>query len=125
MPARHVVIRNNTIAGVNFGMGSRDAAIDIFAAVGNAPAPRPVHQGIIIEDNTITNATGSAIHVGSAEQVIIRGNRFVDPSVAGVTIDHSRDIDIAGNVLVGSVKGVIVGPGVQAGTVHVEGNTGF
>jgi len=95
MPTRDVMIRDNTIARVNFGIGRRQAAIDIFADVGRNPAPEPVHRQIVVEHNTIRGTDGADIHVGSAEQVTIRRNRFDQPIDAAVMIDHSRDVNIA------------------------------
>jgi hypothetical protein len=97
MPARDVTIRSNTISRVNFGIASRAAALDIFADVGRAPAPEPVHQRIDIEGNTFSEITGSMIHVGSAEHVTIHDNTFVHPTPPVVTIDHSRDVKVSGN----------------------------
>jgi parallel beta-helix repeat protein len=97
MSTRDVTLRNNTIARVNFGIGSRLAAIDIFAEVGKAPADPPVHQAIVIEHNTISESTGSAIHVGSAREVTIRNNTLVNSATPAIVADHSQGVVMSEN----------------------------
>jgi hypothetical protein len=95
MPARDVTIKDNTIARVNFSLAARAAAIDVFADVGKSPAPDPVARGIVIENNTIKDSGGkAAIHIGSAEDVVIRGNTFDVPFDNSVEMDHSRNVHI-------------------------------
>jgi hypothetical protein len=97
MPTRNVTIRDNTISRSNFGMGARLAAIDIFAENTTGKPSVPVHQMIDIQHNTISNPTGAAIHVGSAEHVTIRNNTFKPAGPANVIIDNSRDVQATGN----------------------------
>jgi hypothetical protein len=92
MPTRDVTVRDNTITRVNFGIGSRDATIDIFADLGRLPSPDPVHRHIVIEDNKITDVTTAAIHVGSATDVTILGNTFSPPVEHPVIVDHSTAV---------------------------------
>jgi hypothetical protein len=125
MPTRDVTIRNNTIVRVNFGIGRRDAAIDVFAENDRHPSTQPVHEGIVIETNTIQDATGAAIHIGSAQHVQIRDNMIDHPSGPAVQIDHSRDVIITGNTLRMGTIGIQRGNDVPPSDVTAGNNTGF
>ena len=95
---RNVVVRKCIFRRCNFGVARRAAALDIFAELPDGrQAAAGVHRGIQILDNTFDANTGAAIHVGSAEQVEIRGNLFSNGGIPVIRVFNSRDIVLRGN----------------------------
>ncbi len=123
--ARKVQIRNNSFLGCGFGTARRGATIDVFAEVGSKAGPPGVHRNITIEGNTITGADGSAVHIGSADGVMLRNNTIVRPTGVAVTVDHSRNVTVTGNKLTGGAGGLKVGSGCDAATIKSSNNKGF
>ncbi|MCX5647626.1 MAG: right-handed parallel beta-helix repeat-containing protein, partial [Planctomycetota bacterium] len=76
---RNVTIRGSRFSRCNFGAARRAGVIDLFAEVGPRLAGPGVHRGIVIENNTIADADGAAIHVGCADGVVLRGNTILRP----------------------------------------------
>jgi hypothetical protein len=123
---RKILIRNNSFLGCGFGAARRGATIDVFAEVGSKAAPPGVHRSITIEGNTITGADGSAVHVGSADGVVLRNNTIVRPTGTAVVVDYSRNVTVTGNKLTGGRGGGLkVGGGCDAATIKSSNNKGF
>ncbi|EIP98884.1 hypothetical protein OpiT1DRAFT_03360 [Opitutaceae bacterium TAV1] len=115
---RDVTVRRNTIKNSAFdpvllrGAAWTPGAISVIWRGETPDAPRPVaarHRDIRIEQNTIENVGGPAIHINQAENVLIKNNRITranqvpaaganNPwglSTAGpVEVDHSENVTI-------------------------------
>jgi len=122
---RDVLVRKNVFVGCNFGIGRRGGTIDVFAEVGRKIAPAGVHRRITIADNVIRDADGAAVHVNSADGVVVKGNTIERPTGVAIFVDHSRNVQIEGNRLVGGAGGLKIGPNCDRPTIRAAGNTGF
>lgn len=122
---RKVLIRNNSFLGCGFGTARRGATIDVFAEVGSQAGPPGVHRNVTIEGNTITGADGSAVHIGSADGVVLRDNTIVRPTGTAVVVDYSRNVTVTGNKLTGGTGGLKIGNGCDAATIKSANNKGF
>lgn len=122
---RDVTIRGNRFSRCHFGAARRAAVIDIFAEVGRNLAGPGVHRSILIENNIVEDSDGAAVHVGSAEGVVIRGNTFSHPVDAAILLRNCRNVEIADNKLTGDAAGVHIGNGCDPTTVRVGPNDGF
>ena len=91
-------VRDVTITGCVFRRNCfwwGGAAIQIFSDIPGGHSAAGVHQRIRIVDNVFEDhAGGSAIHVGSAEDVELSGNRFTGQKLPAVTIHNSRQVRI-------------------------------
>lgn len=95
---RNVRITNNSIDSCNFGVGSTEATIDIYAELAGKNADEGVHQNILIENNILKNNNGYAIHCGSAIDVKIIKNTFYEQAQGAVLIDKSNYVTIKNNI---------------------------
>ena len=107
------------------GIGRRGGTINVFAEVGRKIAPAGVHRRVTIADNVIRDADGSAIHVNSADGAAVTGNTIERPSGEAIFVDHSRNVRIEGNKLIGGAVGLKIGPNCDRATIRAAGNTGF
>ncbi len=96
--ARDVTVKACIFRRCNFGVARRAAALDLFAdlAKGRQGAPG-VHRGIRILDCVFEDNTGAALHLGSAEDVEVRGCRFAHGTSPVVRVVNSRNVVLAGN----------------------------
>ncbi len=141
IPARNVVIRNNTFDNCNYGGPLGDAVVGAFAYLkGFAPPPKPgVFKDIVIEGNTIRQADNCAIYLAGTENVVIKNNA-IEGACAMPTRKHghnaiyirsSRNVTLAGNRVEKENQGAPceaafkMGPGCDKGTIKCDGNTGF
>lgn len=122
---RDVIIRGNRFSRCHFGAARRAAVIDIFAEVGRNLAGPGVHRSILIENNIVEDSDGAAIHVGSAEGVVIRGNIFSHPVDAAIVLRNCRNVEITDNKLTGDAAGVHIRDGCDPATVWIGPNDGF
>ena len=112
-PIDNVVIRGNTFTKCN--TSQRDpASVAICAGKDGQPtdyypAQSRVVTNILFENNLIENSTGSALAVFSAENVYIRGNRFLNSNTLPTTKNRWKNW---GSVWV-----------TEAEDVYLEGNT--
>ncbi|MCG3147124.1 MAG: Alpha-1,3-galactosidase B [Verrucomicrobiae bacterium] len=118
---RNVVMRKCLFRRCNFGVARRAAALDIFAELPDGrQSAAGVHRGIQILDNTFDANTGAAIHVGSADQVEIRGNRFVNSGKPVVRVFNSRDIVLRENTGLDNNKGISIEGNSPPSTIRIE-----
>ena len=141
IPARDVVIRNNTFEHCNYGGPLGDAVLGAFAYLKDfAPPPEPgVFRNVVIEGNTIDQADNCAIYLAGAENVVVKDNTITGAAAMptrphgrnAVYIRSSRNVAITGNRAEKSLQGeacesiLAIGPGCDEGTIKVENNTGF
>lgn len=105
--SRDVTVQRCTFAHCNFGVAGREAALDIFSDLPEGrQSAAGVHQRLHILDNTFTDNTGAAIHVGSSDGVEVRGNRFATGEYPAVIVMNSRNVTIVGNTLLSGRGGV-------------------
>jgi hypothetical protein len=90
--AHNIVVRNNLIRDVHPGHYQGNAfngAMTVAAFEQDRYVPLPGgHRNITIENNTFQNNHGINLLVSSAEDVTIRGNRFVEPSFQPTSISE-------------------------------------
>lgn len=116
-------VRDVTIRGCVFRRNGYwgGSAVQIFSDIPGGQSAPGVHRGIRIVNNLFEeHAGGSAIHVGSAEDVEIAGNTIRQPpGKPAITIVNSRNVRIAdaGGLAIGN--GIDLGGGTAAATVHV------
>jgi hypothetical protein len=82
--SRNLVIRNNTVRNVAYWQ--RQWAGIVIAAVDKQPVPPGGHRNILLEGNTIEGVDGTNLFISSADGVVVRKNRFVDPQQHRVVI---------------------------------------
>jgi hypothetical protein len=141
IPARDIVIRNNTFDHCNYGGPLGDAVIGAFAYLkGFAPPPEPgVFKNIVMEGNTIRQADNCAIYLAGAEDVVIKDN-IIEGACSMPTQGHgsnaiyirsSRNVALTGNRVEKAEQGpacenvLEIGPGCEEETITSVGNTGF
>lgn len=115
-------VRDVTVKGCVFRRNCfwGNSALHIFSDIPGGQSAPGVHKGLRILDNTFEdNAGGSAIHIGSSEDVELSGNRFVNPRLPVVTIVNSRQVRIrdAGDLEIGC--GIEVGGSSDPATISV------
>jgi hypothetical protein len=124
--ARNVMVRNNRFVNCNFGAVRRQAVITITAQTKSwYMASAGVHKGITITGNTFERADGSAIHAEAAGDLVITGNRFIDPTDQAISLRNCRDVTIMDNELTGDAEGLVIQYGVDHASLNVENNQGF
>ena len=105
--SRDVTVKDCVFRRCNFGVASRVAALDIFSDLpGGRQSAAGVHQRLHILGNTFEDNSGAAIHVGSAEDVEVRSNRFAGAVGPAIIAMNSRRVTVAGNTLI-SGKGEV------------------
>ena len=141
IPARHVVLRNNTFEHCNYGAAMARGVISIEGITpGWKTAPLPgVFRDITIEDNTIDRSDNAGIFVTGTDKAVIRSNTILgvcdkpteDRCAAAIHIESSRDIRIEGNRVEQARQGAGCNTALElsanntAGTITTAGNTGF
>ncbi len=108
-PPRNIIIRNNSIencdtalrppADVFIGGGIDPQKDDYF------PGTYPVAKNILLTGNTIRNSQWQPLAVWSAENIIVRNNKFINPNRlpskknygGTICLDHAKNVIIAGN----------------------------
>jgi hypothetical protein len=141
IPARHVVLRNNTFEHCNYGAAMACGVISVEGITpGWKDAPLPgVFRDITIENSRIDRSDNAGIFVTGTDTAVIRGNEILgvcdkptrDRCAAAIHVESSRDIRIEGN----KVEQCRQGAGCKtvlelsannvADTITVVGNTGF
>ena len=136
---RRITVRNNLFEGVGNGAASQEAALIVFAHVGEGwaeahHAPAGVHRDITIEGNTFRDTDNAAIFVGSTDGCTIRGNTIEnacrrpdrDTGKAAISIMNTRRLVIEGNTVAeGHATPLLLGDGCEADSTVVRDNTGF
>lgn len=133
-----VAIRNNHIHGGGHGYFRTQASARAFGAISigtvikddNGFSLNPVHSKIEISNNTIEHVPTQAIHVFSAREVEIKGNKITDANQipfaevkagerinrqatsGSVFIHETRDLTVSRNEFFGSSGGIEYGPNV-------------
>jgi parallel beta-helix repeat protein len=141
IPARHVVLRNNTFEHCNYGAAMARGVISIEGITpGWKDAPLPgVFREITIENNRITRSDNAGIFMTGTDTAIIRGNEIVgvcdkptqDRCAAVLHIESSRNIRIEGNQAEQARQGsgcktvLELSANNIADTITAAGNTGF
>lgn len=117
-------VRDVTITGCQFrrnGFWWGNSAVHIFSDIPGGQSAPGVHRGIRIVNNVFEDNDGqSAIHVGSAEDVELAGNKIKGPAdKPAITIFNSRNVTIrdAGQLTVG--QGITLGGSTDPATVKV------
>ena len=124
--ARDVTIQRCVFRRCNFGVARREAALDIFADLANhRQSAAGVHQRLHLLDNVFEGNTGAAIHVGSADGVDIRRNRFARNTGALVAVLNSRNVVVSGNTATNGNAGVVIQGSSDRTTIKTGGNSGF
>ena len=124
--SRDVTVQRCTFRRCNFGVARRAAALDIFSDLAKGrQSAAGVHQRLHLLDNTFDENSGAAIHVGSADGVDVRSNRFLNATNSLVTIVNSRNVSVTGNRATGANAGVMIQGSSDRTTIKVERNTGF
>jgi parallel beta-helix repeat protein len=93
----NVKIINNRFTGCNFGVGSTEATLDIYALLKGKHAGKGVHNNIQISQNTFANNHGYAVHCGSANRVTIYKNEILDQELGAVSLHNSENVEITKN----------------------------
>ncbi len=123
---REVTVRGCTFLRCNFGAAKRAAAVDVFSELaGDRQSAAGVHAGIRILDCRFAANGGADLHLGSAEEVEVRGNRFVRDQGPVIRVVNSRRVTIAGNQLEGTGGGVRIEGSSEAASVSLRDNPGF
>ncbi len=96
--ARNVTVRDCRFKECNFGAARRKGVIDIYGELGGRQGPRlagpGVHRDITIEGNVFEKADGWGVHVCSADGVVLRGNKFIEPTEGAVLVEKSENVQI-------------------------------
>ena len=117
-------VRDVTITGCEFRRNCfwwGGAAIHISSDIPGGQSAPGVHQRIRILDNLFEdNAGGSAIHIGSAQDVELSGNKITHPKPTVITIGNSRQIRIkdAGDWDIG--HGIEIGGSSDSATISIH-----
>ena len=119
--SRNVTVHNCSFRRCNFGVTRRVAALDIFSDLAeDRQSAAGVHQRLRILGNTFESNTGSAIHVGSADGVEIRQNRFVDGQTPAIKVINSRNVTIDSNTVVSGQGGIEIQGNSDRATINVS-----
>jgi len=97
------------------------AALHISSDIPGGQSAPGVHQGIRIIDNTFEdNAGGTAIHIGSSEDVELSGNKISHPKATVISIGNSRHVRIrdAGDWTIG--HGIEIGGSSDPATISIQ-----
>jgi len=117
-------VRDVTITGCEFRRNCfwwGGAAIHISSDIPGGQSAPGVHQRIRIMNNLFEdNAGGSAIHIGSAQDVELSGNKITHPKPTVITIGNSRQIRIkdAGDWDIG--HGIEIGGSSDNATISIH-----
>jgi len=141
IPARHVVLRNNSFEHCNYGAAMARGVISIEGITpGWKDAPLPgVFRDITIENNRIERSDNSGIFVTGTDSAVIRGNEILgtcdkpthERCAAAIHIESSKNIRIEGNQAGQDRQGagcravLDLAANNVADTITVTGNTGF
>ena len=118
--ARDVTVQRCVFRRCNFGVARREAALDIFSDLPHGrQSAAGIHQRLHLLDNLFDGNTGAAIHVGSSEDVEIRGNRFILGDAPAIIVMNSRQVTIAGNTRQGG-RGVEIRGNSDRNSINVE-----
>jgi hypothetical protein len=80
--SRNVIIRNNTIKGVNRTVGNPGYYFaGAISVTGSGAMPAGGQRNITIENNTITDTCGLAIQICSATDVNVANNQIIRPNI--------------------------------------------
>ena len=124
--SRDVTVQRCVFRRCNFGVARREAALDIFSDLPKGrQSAAGIHQRLQLLENTFEGNTGAAIHVGSADEVEVRSNRFAVVDAFAVIVMNSRNVAIANNTLQSGNGGVDIRGSSDRATIHVTGNHGF
>ena len=141
IPPRKVTIRNNTFTNCNYGGPIGDGVLSVFAFLADFKyPPEPgVLKDIVLENNVITGSDNAGIFVTGADGIVIRNNRLEQvcrqpkkpETRAGIFIMSSRNVELAGNEVIGERQGASmeeacrIGPGCETETIRKADNKGF
>jgi polygalacturonase len=141
IPARQVVLRNNSFEHCNYGAAMARGVISIEGITpGWKDAPLPgVFRDITIENNKIDRSDNAAIFVTGTDTAVIRGNEIIGvcdqpthaKATAAIHIESSRNIRIEGNQAEQARQGagcktvLELSASNMADTITAVGNTGF
>ncbi len=118
--SRDVTVKDCVFRRCNFGVARREAALDIFSDLPHGrQSAAGVHQRLHILRNTFEDNTGAAIHIGSSDDVEVRGNHIVQQQHPAVIVMNSRNVTLAGNTGLGK-DGVAIRGTSEPATIHVE-----
>lgn len=90
-------VRDVTVKGCVFRRNCfwGGSALQIFSDIPGGQSAPGVHKGLRIVGNTFEdNAGGSAIHIGSSEDVEVSGNRIAHARMPVITVVNSRQVHI-------------------------------
>lgn len=141
IPARNVMVRNNTFEHCDYGAGMARGVVSIEGITpGWKDAPLPgVFRDISIEGNKIQGADNSGIFVTGSDTVAIRNNTIrgvcAKPThaacAAAIHIESSRNVTLEGNSAEPSAQGegckqaLGLADNNERDTFHISGNAGF
>ena len=120
--SRDVTVRDCVFRRCNFGAARRVAALDIFSDLPDGrQSAAGVHQRLHIFSNTFEANTGAALHIGSADEVEVRGNTFTHTPAPAIIVLNSRHVTIAGNTGLQGATDVEIQGSSDKGSIVVEG----
>jgi hypothetical protein len=126
--AQDLVIRGNTLRRVGLGTQSWNGALTVAAFEGGKFTPLPGgHRRISIVDNRFEDCDGANVVLTSAQEVELRGNRFIRPQQQAVTIYDDAGVDRGAVLWLSECSGVrcagnvVEAPGAAQRTVLVRG----
>ena len=141
IPARNVVLRNNTFEHCNYGAAMARGVISIEGITpGWKDAPLPgVFRDITIENNKISRSDNAGIFMTGTDTAVIRGNDIrgvcdkptQDRCTAAIHIESSRNVTIEDNQVEQALQGAGCKTVLQLSanndmaTITAKGNTGF
>ncbi len=121
LAVRDVTIRGNHFRRCNYGAARRKAVIDIFSDLkGGRQSGAGVHREVRIIDNTLEDADGAALHVGSADGVEVLGNRFHGATDVAVILANCRNVRLAENDYAERMEHLRQEDGCEAATLTIE-----
>lgn len=117
--SRDVTVKDCIFRRCNYGVARRAAALDLFSDLdGGRQSAAGVHQRVKILDCDFEGNGGAAMHIGSADDVEIRGNRIAHDAPS-ILIVNSRHVAVSGNRGLPS-EGVEIKGGCDRETIKVE-----
>jgi len=120
--SRDVTVKNCVFRRCNFGVARRAAALDIFSDLAKGrQSAAGVHQRLHILNNTFEDNSGAAIHVGSAEDVEVRSNRFSGVKEGpAIVIMNSRRVTVSANTSSTLPLGVEIKGSSERESIHID-----